>query len=65
MSPAILFFSGELLLALERPAEAEKYYRVLIERNQENKEYYLQLEKALQLSTTEQKLELYKEYSTK
>ena len=52
-------------MALNRPQEAEKFYRVLIERNPENKEYYLKLEEALQLTTVEQKLELYKEYTVK
>ncbi|KAA0194377.1 hypothetical protein HAZT_HAZT002244 [Hyalella azteca] len=56
---------GELLLALNRPTEAEKFYRVLIDRNHENKDYYLKLEKALELSTVEQKLALYKDYSLK
>ncbi|KAF2359906.1 N-terminal acetyltransferase A auxiliary subunit [Trinorchestia longiramus] len=56
---------GELLLALSRPQEAEKFYRVLIDRNPENKDYYLKLEEALELSSVEQKLELYKEYSLK
>lgn len=60
-----LLFPGELLLSLNRPTDAEKFYRVLIERNPENKDYYLKLEEALQLTTTEQKLELYKEYTAK
>lgn len=61
----VLFFTGDLLVSLKRPQEAEKYYRVLIDRNPENKEYYLKLERALELTTVEQKLDLYKEYSAK
>lgn len=56
---------GELLLALNKHQEAEKFYRTLIDRNHENKDYYLKLEEALQLTTVEQKLDLYKEYSIK
>lgn len=58
-----LEIKGEILLNLGKRKEAEKYYRVLIDRNPENKLYYFQLEKALELNTVEEKLNLYKEYS--
>uniref|UniRef100_A0A2P2HYW5 N-alpha-acetyltransferase 15, NatA auxiliary subunit-like n=1 Tax=Hirondellea gigas TaxID=1518452 RepID=A0A2P2HYW5_9CRUS len=56
---------GELYLRLDQPKEAEKFYRTLIKRNPENMSYYLKLEEALQLTTVDQKLALYKEYTSK
>lgn len=40
---------GSLLLELKQFKEAERIYRDLLRRNPENKHYYQELEKALQL----------------
>ncbi|KAB7503296.1 N-alpha-acetyltransferase 16, NatA auxiliary subunit, partial [Armadillidium nasatum] len=56
---------GELLMALDRNEEAADVYRGLIARNPENRNYYLQLEKALNLNTEEEKLKLYEEMKEK
>ncbi|XP_066562716.1 N-alpha-acetyltransferase 16, NatA auxiliary subunit [Amia ocellicauda] len=52
---------GEMLLKLGRLEEAASVYRVLIDRNAENWSYYEGLEKALQPSTVEKRLQIYVE----
>ncbi|NXA12371.1 NAA16 acetyltransferase, partial [Sapayoa aenigma] len=54
---------GEMLLKLGRLKEAGEVYRELIERNAENWYYYEGLEKALQPSTLEERLQIYEEVS--
>jgi len=62
---ASLEIRGEILLSLGRHSEAEKYFRLLIDHNHENKGYYIQLEEALKITSVEEKLQLYEEYSKK
>ncbi|NWT55842.1 NAA16 acetyltransferase, partial [Erythrocercus mccallii] len=54
---------GEMLLKLGRLKEAGEVYKELIERNAENWYYYEGLEKALQPSTLEERLQIYEEVS--
>ncbi|XP_053419806.1 N-alpha-acetyltransferase 16, NatA auxiliary subunit isoform X1 [Nycticebus coucang] len=54
---------GEILLKLGRLKEASEVFRNLIDRNAENWCYYEGLEKALQLSTLEERLQIYEEIS--
>ncbi|XP_066937561.1 N-alpha-acetyltransferase 15, NatA auxiliary subunit isoform X2 [Macrobrachium rosenbergii] len=56
---------GELLMKLGRKDEASEVYRGLIKRNPENRNYYLNLEEALGLSTVEERLKLYEELKEK
>jgi len=56
---------GDILLSLDRHSEAEKYFRLLIDHNHENKGYYIKLEEALKITSVEEKLQLYEEYSKK
>uniref|UniRef100_A0A8B9Q4P1 N(alpha)-acetyltransferase 16, NatA auxiliary subunit n=1 Tax=Apteryx owenii TaxID=8824 RepID=A0A8B9Q4P1_APTOW len=52
---------GEVLLKLGRLKEAGQVYKELIERNAENWYYYEGLEKALQPSTLEERLQIYED----
>ncbi|XP_073899412.1 N-alpha-acetyltransferase 16, NatA auxiliary subunit isoform X2 [Castor canadensis] len=52
---------GEILLKLGRLKEASEIFKNLIDRNAENWCYYEGLEKALQLSTLEERLQIYEE----
>uniref|UniRef100_A0A8C0NXR8 N-alpha-acetyltransferase 16, NatA auxiliary subunit n=1 Tax=Canis lupus familiaris TaxID=9615 RepID=A0A8C0NXR8_CANLF len=54
---------GEMLLKLGRLKEASEVFKNLIDRNAENWCYYEGLEKALQLSTLEERLQIYEEIS--
>ncbi|XP_069882782.1 N-alpha-acetyltransferase 16, NatA auxiliary subunit isoform X1 [Dipodomys merriami] len=54
---------GEILLRLGRLKEASEVFKNLIDRNAENWCYYEGLEKALQLSTLEERLQIYEEIS--
>ncbi|XP_012503657.1 PREDICTED: N-alpha-acetyltransferase 16, NatA auxiliary subunit [Propithecus coquereli] len=54
---------GEILLKLGRLKEASEVFKNLIDRNAENWCYYEGLEKALQLSTLEERLQIYEEIS--
>uniref|UniRef100_A0A7M4DWY1 N-alpha-acetyltransferase 16, NatA auxiliary subunit n=1 Tax=Crocodylus porosus TaxID=8502 RepID=A0A7M4DWY1_CROPO len=54
---------GEMLLKLGRLKEAGEVYKELIDRNAENWYYYEGLEKALQPSTLEERLQIYEEVS--
>ncbi|XP_040847277.1 N-alpha-acetyltransferase 16, NatA auxiliary subunit isoform X2 [Ochotona curzoniae] len=54
---------GEILLKLGRLNEASEVFKNLIDRNAENWCYYEGLEKALQLSTIEERLQIYEEIS--
>ncbi|XP_040304485.1 N-alpha-acetyltransferase 16, NatA auxiliary subunit isoform X2 [Herpailurus yagouaroundi] len=54
---------GEMLLKLGRLKEASEVFKTLIDRNAENWCYYEGLEKALQLSTLEERLQIYEEIS--
>uniref|UniRef100_A0A674IMK1 N(alpha)-acetyltransferase 16, NatA auxiliary subunit n=1 Tax=Terrapene triunguis TaxID=2587831 RepID=A0A674IMK1_9SAUR len=54
---------GEMLLKLGRLKEAGEIYKELIDRNAENWYYYEGLEKALQPSTLEERLQIYEEVS--
>ncbi|XP_075419134.1 N-alpha-acetyltransferase 16, NatA auxiliary subunit isoform X2 [Tenrec ecaudatus] len=54
---------GEMLLKLGRLKEASEVFKNLIDRNAENWYYYEGLEKALQLSTLEERLQVYEEIS--
>ncbi|XP_064103950.1 LOW QUALITY PROTEIN: N-alpha-acetyltransferase 15, NatA auxiliary subunit-like [Macrobrachium nipponense] len=57
---------GELLVKLDRKDEASEVYRGLIKRNPENnRNYYLNLEESLGLSTVEERLKLYEELKEK
>jgi N-alpha-acetyltransferase 15/16, NatA auxiliary subunit len=49
----VMELRAEYLLKLERNAEAEKAYRVLLDRNHENRAYYGGLQSALALSTSD------------
>ena len=63
----VMELRAEYHLKLKQHAEAEKVYRVLIDRNQENRGYYAGLAAALQLNESQpQKLaEMYKDMSKK
>ena len=52
-------------MKLGRRDEAAEVYRGLIKRNPENRNYYLNLEEALGLSTVEERLKLYEELKEK
>ncbi|XP_006076575.2 N-alpha-acetyltransferase 16, NatA auxiliary subunit isoform X8 [Bubalus bubalis] len=54
---------GEMLLKLGRLKEASEVFKNLIDRNAENWCYYEGLEKALQLSTLEERLQIYEDIS--
>ncbi|XP_035158450.1 N-alpha-acetyltransferase 16, NatA auxiliary subunit isoform X4 [Callithrix jacchus] len=54
---------GEILLKLGRLKEASEVFKNLIDRNAENWCYYDGLEKALQISTLEERLQIYEEIS--
>ncbi|XP_058526671.1 N-alpha-acetyltransferase 16, NatA auxiliary subunit isoform X2 [Ochotona princeps] len=54
---------GEILLKLGRLSEASEVFKKLIDRNAENWCYYEGLEKALQLSTIEERIQIYEEIS--
>ncbi|XP_063475113.1 N-alpha-acetyltransferase 16, NatA auxiliary subunit isoform X2 [Symphalangus syndactylus] len=54
---------GEILLKLGRLKEASEVFKNLIDRNAENWCYYEGLEKALQISTLEERLQIYEEIS--
>ncbi|XDB56156.1 hypothetical protein AB1E18_009613 [Capra hircus] len=54
---------GEMLLKLGRLKEASEVFKNLIARNAENWCYYEGLEKALQLSTLEERLQIYEDIS--
>lgn len=54
---------GSLLLELKQFKEAERIYRDLLRRNPENKHYYQELEKALQLENPDDRFNLYMKYS--
>ncbi|KAM4860208.1 N-alpha-acetyltransferase 16, NatA auxiliary subunit isoform 2-T2 [Thomomys bottae] len=54
---------GEILLKLGRLKEASEIFKNLIDRNAENWCYFEGLEKALQLSTLEERLKVYEEIS--
>ncbi|CAH6823941.1 N-alpha-acetyltransferase 16, NatA auxiliary subunit isoform X2 [Phodopus roborovskii] len=54
---------GEMLLKLGRLKEASEVFKNLIDRNAENWCYYEGLEKALQLSSLEERLQIYEEIS--
>ncbi|KAF2094556.1 TPR-like protein [Rhizodiscina lignyota] len=65
---AVMEMRADYLLRLDKKEEAEKAYRALIERNNEYRLYYEQLEKALGLTRTDssclpQLLELYDSYA--
>ncbi|XP_070236341.1 N-alpha-acetyltransferase 16, NatA auxiliary subunit isoform X7 [Bos indicus] len=54
---------GEMLLKVGRLKEASEVFKNLIDRNAENWCYYEGLEKALQLSTLEERLQIYEDIS--
>lgn len=56
---------GELLMNLGRKEDASEVYRGLIKRNPENRNYYLKLEEALGLTTSEERIKLYEELKEK
>ncbi|XP_036310672.1 N-alpha-acetyltransferase 16, NatA auxiliary subunit isoform X9 [Pipistrellus kuhlii] len=60
---AVEEIKGEMLLKLGRLKEASEVFKNLIDRNAENWCYYEGLEKALQLSTLEERLQIYEEIS--
>ncbi|KAF2496045.1 N-alpha-acetyltransferas-like protein 15 [Lophium mytilinum] len=67
---AVMELRAEYLLRLERYEEAEKAYRALLDRNNEYREYYDGLERALQLDRSGEESrsklkELYEEYAAK
>ncbi|XP_043927634.1 N-alpha-acetyltransferase 16, NatA auxiliary subunit [Protopterus annectens] len=61
----VVEIKGEMLLNLGRLDEAANVYRQLIDRNAENWPYYEGLEKALQPSTLEKRLQIYEEVCKK
>ena len=52
-------------MQLDEMTDAAVVYRGLIRRNPENRNYYLQLEKALNLTKEEDILQFYREYKAK
>lgn len=57
--------NGELMMKLDRHDAASEIYRNLVNRNPENRDYYLKLEEALGLKTVEERLKLYEELKEK
>ena len=56
---------GRYLLSLGREEEAEKIYVDLLKRNQENHEYYQQLEVSRKAKTIDERMAIYMEYQEK
>lgn len=60
-------FRADYLLRLERSGDAESVFRILLERNPENRAYYRGLERSLRIEEGDKEaaLKLYKEYAEK
>lgn len=61
----MIFISGELYMLKGDKDSVAKILRDLIQHNPENKMYYLKLEEAMELTSADDKLNLYKEFTEK